>query len=167
MKHMSLCKFKLPVINLYWSQRHQTQTNGNDNMLNKTMLIGNLGADPDLRYLPNGTATVAMSLATTRKWKDKNTGERREETEWHRVVLFGRLAEVAGEYLKKGSKIYIEGRLKTRKWQGQDKQDNYTTEIIGEELQMLSGRTLGNDTPQPFAAAPAPPPDDFDDDIPF
>lgn len=136
-------------------------------MLNKTMLIGNLGADPDLRYLPNGTATAAISLATTRKWKDKNSGERREETEWHRVILFGRLAEVAGEYLKKGSKVYIEGRLKTRKWQGQDKQDHYATEIIAEELQMLSGRTLGNDTPQPLAAVPAPPPDDFDDDIPF
>lgn len=136
-------------------------------MLNKTMLIGNLGADPDLRYLPNGTATATISLATTRKWKDKNSGERKEETEWHRVVLFGRLAEVAGEYLKKGSKIYIEGRLKTRKWQGQDKQDHYTIEIIAEELQMLSGRTLGNDTPQPHDARSAPPPDDFDEDIPF
>jgi len=137
-------------------------------MLNKVQLIGNLGADPEIRYLPNGTATATVSLATTRKWKDKQSGERREETEWHRVVLFGRLAEIAGEYLKKGARIYIEGRLKTRKWQSQDGKDHYTTEIIGEEMHMLSGRSMGNDSPQPYMAASTASASDIpDDDIPF
>ena len=95
-------------------------------MLNKVTLIGNLGADPEVRYMPNGGAVTNISLATTRRWKDKQTGERRDETEWHRVVFFTRLAEVAGEYLRKGSQVYIEGRIRTRKWQGQDGQDRKT-----------------------------------------
>ncbi|MEQ1530504.1 MAG: single-stranded DNA-binding protein, partial [Methylococcales bacterium] len=99
-------------------------------MLNKVTLIGNLGADPEVRYMPAGGAVTSISLATTRRWKDKQSGERKDATEWHRVIFFNRLAEVAGEYLKKGSQVYVEGRLQTRKWQGQDGQDRYTTEII-------------------------------------
>ncbi len=97
-------------------------------MLNKVTLIGNLGADPEVRYLPTGGAVTNITIATTRTWKDRQTGERRDATEWHRVVFFNRLAEIAGEYLKKGRQVYIEGRLQTRKWQGQDGQDRYTTE---------------------------------------
>jgi single-strand DNA-binding protein len=158
-------------------------------MLNKVILIGNLGADPEVRYMPSGGAVTNISLATTRRWKDKQTNERREATEWHRVIFFNRLAEVAGEYLKKGSQVYVEGRLQTRKWQGQDGQDRYTTEIIAEEMHMLGSRSggtssFGAEQPQSGYAAsssrpqpsqgnapsmPAPPPDydDFDDDIPF
>ena len=112
--------------------------------LNKVMLIGNLGTDPEIRYMPNGNAVATISLATSETWKDKETGEQREKTEWHRVVFFGRLAEIVGQYLHKGSKIYVEGRLQTRKWQGQDGQDRYTTEILVDlrgEMMMLDRRT--------------------------
>lgn len=157
-------------------------------MLNKVTLIGNLGADPEVRYMPSGEAVTNITLATTMRWKDRQTGERKESTEWHRVVFFRRLAEIAGEYLKKGSQVYVEGRLQTRKWQGQDGQDRYTTEIIANEMHMLGSRTGGTanysdnqsggysasspassqSKPQsaPPSAAPAPY-DDFDDDIPF
>jgi single-strand DNA-binding protein len=135
-------------------------------MLNKVILIGNLGADPELKPLQSGGQVATLSLATTRRWKDKQSGERKEQTEWHRVIFFNRLAEVANEYLKKGSQIYVEGRLQTRKWQGQDGQDRYTTEIIGEEMHMLGrkGDGAGGYTPPPPTAAPD---DDFDPDIPF
>jgi single-strand DNA-binding protein len=161
-------------------------------MLNKVILIGNLGSDPDVRYMPNGGAVVTVSLATTMRWKDKQTGERKDATEWHRVIFFNRLAEIAGEYLKKGSQIYVEGRLQTRKWQGQDGQDRYTTEIVANEMHMLGSRSggtasFGGDQPQggyapagkpsssgqrpdsmPSGSMPPPPNyDDFDDDIPF
>lgn len=163
-------------------------------MLNKVMLIGRLGADPEVRYLPSGAAVTTIRLATSRRWKDKQTNENREETEWHRVVFFSRLAEIAGEYLKKGSQLYVEGRIRTQKWQGQDGQDRYTTEIVAEEMQMLGSRNSGGTsefghepqtaTARPSYQAPAPtqpapqytappippaPPayDDFDDDIPF
>jgi len=160
-------------------------------MLNKVMLIGRLGADPDVRYMPSGGAVTTLSLATSRRWKDRQTGERREETEWHRVVLFNRLAEIAGEYLKKGSQAYIEGHIRTRKWQGQDGQDRYTTEIVADSMNMLDSRSGGTSefggeqaqggysrpagqsqpsAPQSSSGSMPPPPpnyDDFDDDIPF
>jgi len=162
-------------------------------MLNKVTLIGNLGADPEIRFMPSGGSVANIRLATTRRWKDKQTGERKEATEWHRVIFFNRLAEIAGEYLKKGSQVYVEGRLQTRKWQGQDGQDHYTTEILGEEMHMLGSRSGGTghfgaeqssssqaaampgNQQAPAAqnnpsAMPSPPPpdyDDFDDDIPF
>jgi single-strand DNA-binding protein len=166
-------------------------------MLNKVTLIGNLGADPEVRLMPSGGSITSIRLATTSRWKDKQSGERKEATEWHRIVFFNRLAEIAGEYLKKGSQVYVEGRLQTRKWQGQDGQDRYTTEILAQELHMLGSRSggtgnfgaeQGQNTNYPPAAAPAsnpyqpavpqnnpsaisssPPPDydDFDDDIPF
>lgn len=108
--------------------------------VNKVILVGNLGRDPEVRYGAEGNAICNISIATTSNWKDRNSGERREETEWHRVVFYNRLAEIAGEYLKKGRSVYVEGRLRTRKWQGQDGKDNYTTEIIADQMQMLSGR---------------------------
>ena len=108
--------------------------------VNKAIIIGNLGVDPDVRYLPSGGQVTNIRVATSEQWRDKNTGENRENTEWHRIVFFGKLAEIAGEYLKKGSQVYIEGRLQTRKWQGQDGQDRYTTEIVANEMQMLGGR---------------------------
>jgi single-strand DNA-binding protein len=108
--------------------------------INKVILIGNLGRDPEVRYSTNGTAVCNISLATTRNWKDKTSGEKVEETEWHRVVLYDRLAEIAGEYLKKGRPVYVEGRLKTRKWQDKEGRDTYTTEIVAESLQLLGGR---------------------------
>lgn len=108
--------------------------------INKVILIGNLGSDPDVRYMPNGGAVANLSLATSESWTDKSSGEKQEKTEWHRVVCFRRLGEIAGEYLKKGSKVYIEGRLQTRKWQGQDGQDRYTTEIVANDMQMLDSR---------------------------
>lgn len=112
--------------------------------INKVILIGNLGSDPDTRYTPNGGAVANITLATSDEWKDKATGEKKEKTEWHRVVFFGRLAEIAGEYLKKGSKVYVEGRLQTRKWQDKEGQDRYTTEIVANEMQMLDGRSGGS-----------------------
>ncbi|MGF1708582.1 single-stranded DNA-binding protein [Enterovibrio baiacu] len=111
--------------------------------VNKVILIGNLGNDPEVRYLPNGGAVANLTVATSETWRDKNTGENKEMTEWHRVVMYRRLAEIAGEYLKKGSKVYLEGRLQTRKWQGQDGQDRYTTEIVANEMQMLDSRSGG------------------------
>ena len=144
--------------------------------INKVILIGNLGADPEVKFMPSGEAVATLRLATSESWKDKNTGEQVERTEWHRVVLFRRLGEIAGEYLKKGSKVYIEGRLQTRKWQGQDGQDRYTTEIVASDMQMLDSRGGGagnfnnqpssrsDDQPQAAAAGGF---DDFDDDIPF
>ncbi|CAB0150583.1 Single-stranded DNA-binding protein [Pseudidiomarina piscicola] len=108
--------------------------------INKVILIGNLGADPEVRYTQNNTAIANLSIATSETWKDKQTGEPREQTEWHRCVAYRRLAEIAGEYLKKGSKVYVEGRLQTRKWQGQDGVERYTTEIVINEMQMLDGR---------------------------
>ncbi|GGE65842.1 single-stranded DNA-binding protein [Paenalcaligenes hominis] len=108
--------------------------------VNKVILVGNLGRDPEVRYTANGSAMCNLSIATTFNSRDSQTGERREETEWHRVVMFNRLAEIAGEYLRKGRPVYIEGRLRTRKWQGQDGQDRYTTEILADQMQMLGGR---------------------------
>ena len=161
--------------------------------LNKVILIGNLGKDPETRYAPSGDAICNLTLATTETWKDKATGERREATEWHRVVFFGRVAEVAAQYLRKGSQIYVEGRLQTRKWQDQNGQDRYTTEIRGDEMKMLGRREGGGEAPMRGGDAggyDAPPPSrapsaapaqraqpapqsssggfgDFDDDIPF
>ena len=111
--------------------------------VNKVILVGNLGRDPETRYAPSGGAICNVSIATTRNWKDRTTGEKREETEWHRVVFYDRLAEIAGEYLKKGRPVYVEGRLKTRKWQDKEGQDKYTTEIIAEEMQLLGSREGG------------------------
>jgi len=111
--------------------------------VNKVILIGNLGRDPETRYAPSGGAICNVSIATTRAWKDKNSGEKQEETEWHRVVFYDRLAEIAGEYLKKGRSVYVEGRLKTRKWQDKEGQDRYTTEIIATDMQMLGSREGG------------------------
>ncbi len=144
--------------------------------VNKVILVGNLGQDPEVRYMPNGNAVANISVATSETWKDKNTGDNQEKTEWHRVVLFRRLGEIAGEYLKKGSKVYIEGKLQTRKWQDQSGQDRYTTEIVADQMQMLDTRGGGDssfDQSQPSkssskpAAAPAMDPGGFDDDIPF
>jgi single-strand DNA-binding protein len=146
-------------------------------MLNKVMLIGNLGADPEIRYTPGGQSVVTLSLATSRRWKDKQSGEKKEETEWHRVILFNKLAEIAGQYLKKGSSACIQGRLKTRKWQDKDGHDHYTTEIICDEMQMLTPRQNDQastnsskyDPPQ-YKSAPAPERDNFDGfdyDTPF
>jgi len=111
--------------------------------INKVILIGNLGADPEVRYMPQGGAVANLTVATSESWTDKATNERKEQTEWHRVVIYQRLAEIAGEYLRKGSKVYLEGRLKTRKWQDQQGVERYTTEIIASELQMLDGRGEG------------------------
>lgn len=111
--------------------------------VNKVILVGNLGRDPEVRYGAEGNAVCNISIATTSGWRDKATGERREETEWHRVVFYNRLAEIAGEYLRKGRSVYVEGRLRTRKWQGQDGKDNYTTEVIADQMQMLGGRDSG------------------------
>ncbi|MFP4155117.1 MAG: single-stranded DNA-binding protein [Halothiobacillaceae bacterium] len=111
--------------------------------INKVILVGNLGVDPEVRYMPSGGQVTNIRIATSEQWRDKNTGENQERTEWHRVVFFGRLAEIAGEYLRKGSQVYVEGSLRTRKWQGQDGQDRYTTEIVANEMQMLGGRGGG------------------------
>lgn len=147
--------------------------------VNKAILIGNLGKDPEIRYLPNGDQVCNITLATSEKYKDKATGEAKENTEWHRVVFFGKLAEVCGQYLQKGKKIYVEGRIRTNKWQDKDGSDRYTTEIIGNEMKMLGGKDDGGgrETPAPSqpakqtASSPAPRKhatfDDMDDDIPF
>lgn len=116
--------------------------------LNKVLLIGNCGKDPEVRYAPSGDAIANITLATTETWKDKQSGERREQTEWHRVVFFGRLAEIVGQYVKKGSQLYVEGRLQTRKWQDKDGQDRYTTEIRADEMKMLGGRNSGQEGDQ-------------------
>ena len=160
--------------------------------INKVILVGNLGRDPETRYMPEGGAVTNVSIATTDTWKDKTSGEKKEATEWHRVVFFNRLAEIAGEYLKKGSQVYVEGRLRTRKWQDKEGQDKYTTEIVCDTMQMLGGRQgmgegggrgAGGDRgessesrggppaegrPAPIAAKkPAGKFDDMEDDIPF
>ena len=140
--------------------------------VNKVILIGNLGQDPEVRYMPNGNAVANVTLATSESWKDKSSGETQERTEWHRVVFFRRLAEIAGEYLKKGSKVYVEGRLQTRKWQDQNGQDRYTTEIVADQMQMLDSRGGGSASfdNSRSDSGPAPAPDSgdgFDDDIPF
>ena len=139
--------------------------------LNKVIIIGNLGKDPETRYAPSGDAICNITVATTETWKDKSTGEKREATEWHRVAFFGKLAEIAGKYLTKGSQVYIEGRLQTRKWQDKDGQDRYTTEIRADEMKMLGGKPEGGSKPQQPAPVQnrqaAQPQQDFDDDIPF
>jgi single-strand DNA-binding protein len=150
--------------------------------VNKVIVVGNLGADPETRYLPSGEAVTNIRVATTDKWKDKASGEMKEATEWHRISFFGRLAEVAGEYLKKGSQVYVEGSLRTRKWQDKDGQDRYSTDIRGDVMQML-GRREGGGEPRPEAAERSEPKaaaakpasakkpagkfDDMEDDIPF
>ena len=154
--------------------------------VNKVILIGNLGADPEVRYMPSGGAVANVRIATTETWKDRQTGESQERTEWHRVVLYGRLGDVAKEYLRKGSRVYVEGRIQTRKWQGQDGQDRYTTEIVANDMQMLDRREgsapwAGPEPPgdeserpsPPRSTGPAPsrpspvPEPDLNDDIPF
>ena len=121
--------------------------------INKVILVGNIGLDPDVRYMPNGNAVTTLSLATSESWKDKQTGEKQERTEWHRVVCYNRLGEIAGEYIRKGSKLYVEGSLRTRKWQDQQGQDRYTTEIIASDIQMLDSK--GGNAPQYNEAPPA------------
>ena len=147
--------------------------------VNKVILVGNLGADPETKYLPSGDAVANIRLATTDRWKDKASGEMKEATEWHRIAFFGRLAEIAGEYLKKGSQVYVEGRIRTRKWQDKEGHDRYTTEIVADSMQMLGSRAgSGEPRPEPVGAkaaepkaAPATKPagkfDDMEDDIPF
>lgn len=147
--------------------------------INKVILIGNLGSDPEVRYMPSGGAVTNVSLATSDSWKDKQSGEQHDRTEWHRVVFFNKLAEIAGEYLKKGSKVYIEGSLRTRKWQDKSGQDRYTTEIVANEMQMLDSRGAGGSTEKSQYDQSTPPHNEshsssapahsaeFDDDIPF
>src|SRR5579862_4574213 len=149
--------------------------------INKVILIGHLGADPETRAMPSGMTVANMRLATSENWKDKQSGETQERTEWHKVALFGRLGEIAAEYLRKGSQVYIEGRLRTRKWQDKEGRDRYTTEIIANDMQMLGGRGGGGGggsgayaesagsaaSGAREAAAPAVAQEDFDDDIPF
>ncbi|NIG81801.1 single-stranded DNA-binding protein [Klebsiella sp. Ap-873] len=145
--------------------------------VNKVIIVGNLGQDPEVRYLPNGGAVANITLATSESWRDKQTGETKEKTEWHRVVLFGKLAEVAGEYLRKGSQVYIEGKLTTRKWTDQSGVEKYTTEIhvnVGGTMQMLGGKQEGSQQSKPqqkqqrsSQSSSNEPPMDFDDDIPF
>ena len=151
--------------------------------VNKVICLGRVGRDPEVRYTPSGAAVANLSVATSRSWKDKQSGDKVEETEWHRIVFYDRLAEIAGEYLKKGKEVYIEGRLKTRKWQDKDGKDNFTTEIVAESMQLLGGRDAkpegqGGESPAPApaprrqqAAAPGPKAptgfDDMDDDIPW
>lgn len=136
-------------------------------MLNKAQLIGRLGGDPDVRYLPDGTPTASIKLATTRRWKDRESGERKEDTEWHRVVFFAGLAKVVIEYVKKGHPIYVEGRLKTRQWQDRDGVERYTTEIIASDMHMLSGKSGGTGHANHSASAPSDQSDDYDDNIPY
>ena len=148
--------------------------------VNKVIVVGNLGRDPETRYMPDGAAITNVSVATSFQWNDKASGEKKEETEWHRVVFRGKLAEVAGEYLKKGSQVYVEGRLRTRKWQDKEGQDKYTTEIMATEMKMLGSRAGAGEpreaarvepkAAEPRAAAakkPAGKFDDMEDDIPF
>lgn len=153
--------------------------------VNKVIIVGNIGQDPEVKYMPSGGAVTNVSIATSETWKDKNTGQPQERTEWHRVVFFNRLGEIAGEYLKKGSKVYVEGSLRTRKWQAQDGTDRYTTEIVASEMQLLDGkgeRTTSapqqdyrghtgsnqpNPTSAPIATSPSGFDDAFNDDIPW
>jgi single-strand DNA-binding protein len=140
--------------------------------INKVILVGNLGADPETRYMPNGDAVANIRLATTESWKDKASGEKKEITEWHRVVFYRKLAEIAGQYLKKGSSVYIEGRIRTRKWQDKEGQERYTTEIEANEMQMLGGKSDRSESPQDkpqrnAQGAPRTSIEDMDSDIPF
>jgi single-strand DNA-binding protein len=147
--------------------------------VNKVILVGNLGADPETRYMPSGDAITNIRLATTDRWKDKGSGEMKEATEWHRVAFFGRLAEIAGQYLKKGSQVYVEGRIRTRKWQDKEGQDRYSTEIVADAMQLLGKREGMGEAPpresgepapasaKPAAKKPATSLADMDDDIPF
>ena len=152
--------------------------------INKVIIVGNVGGDPETRYMPSGSAVTNVTVATNESWKDKASGEQKERTEWHRVVMFNRLGEIAAEYLRKGSQVYIEGKLRTNKWQDKSGNDRYTTEIIADEMQMLGGRggsgggNVGGGAPSGGGeqgggssgggnAPPQPGPDDFDDDIPF
>ncbi|MFK8054390.1 MAG: single-stranded DNA-binding protein [Woeseiaceae bacterium] len=148
--------------------------------INKVILVGNLGQDPETRYMPSGGAVTNLRIATSESWKDKQTGDQQERTEWHSIAMFGRLAEISAEYLRKGSQVYIEGKLRTRKWQDKSGNDRYSTEVIADEMQMLGGRG-GSGSPMASgggggqqqrpqnapAAQPAPGVSDFDDDIPF
>ena len=149
-------------------------------MLNKIQIIGHLGGDPEMRAMPSGDSVANFSVATTERWKDKQTGEQKEQTEWHRVAFFGRLAEICEQYLRKGSMVYIEGSIRTRKWQDQEGNDRYSTEIKGQSMKMLDkkgdngGGQARRPDPKPESkpaqqdmGGPAPGPDDFDDDIPF
>jgi single-strand DNA-binding protein len=150
--------------------------------INKVILVGNLGKDPETRYMPSGSAVTNLTLATSEAWKDKQSGEQQERTEWHKVAMFGRLAEIAAEYLRKGSQVYIEGKLRTRKWQDKEGKDRWTTEIVADEMQMLGGKGGGAGAGAGMGAGAAAggssggraavndsgaPPGDFDDDIPF
>lgn len=147
--------------------------------VNKVILIGNLGSDPEARYTPNGNAVVTVNIATSTSWKDKQSGETQERTEWHRVVFFNRLAEIVNEYLRKGSKVYVEGSLRTRKWTDKNNVEKYTTEIVADEMQMLDGRGASQNAPSDHAhheqthasatsnKSASAPTHDFDDDIPF
>lgn len=143
--------------------------------VNKVILVGNLGADPETKYMPSGDAVTNITVATSESWKDKQSGDKREKTEWHKVVMFRRLAEIAAEYLRKGSQVYIEGKIQTRKWQDKEGNDRYTTEIVADQMQMLGARggsgfdsaTASHSEPATAKPAPAPAVDDFDDDIPF
>jgi single-strand DNA-binding protein len=148
--------------------------------INKVIIVGNLGNDPDTRYMPSGGAVTNLSVATSESWKDKQTGEQKDRTEWHKVAMFGRLAEIAAEYLRKGSQVYIEGKLRTRKWQDQSGNDRYTTEIIADEMQMLGSRAGGgapamnqnrggsaNDGPSASSPPERANDEPLDDDIPF
>lgn len=131
--------------------------------VNKVILVGRLGKDPEIHYSSSGEAIANLSLATSESWKDKNTGEKQEKTEWHRIVAFKRLAEIIGEYLKKGSQVYIEGKLQTRKWQDKDGNDRYTTEVVAQTMQMLGERQTNQDSPTQESTQQ----DNFDDPIPF
>ncbi|RLA28763.1 MAG: single-stranded DNA-binding protein [Gammaproteobacteria bacterium] len=144
--------------------------------VNKVIIVGNLGGDPDTKYMPSGSAVTNLTVATNESWKDKQTGEQKDRTEWHKVAMFGRLAEIAAEYLRKGSQVYIEGKLRTRKWTDKQGNDRYSTEIVADEMQMLGGRGGGGAPAMGGPPPSSPPPqgssgpaggDDFDDDIPF
>jgi single-strand DNA-binding protein len=140
--------------------------------VNKAIIVGTLGKDPEVKYTASGSAIVNLSVATNETWKDRNSGENQERTEWHRIVIFGKLAEIAAQYLKKGAQVYFEGKIQTRKWQGQDGQDRYTTEIVANEMQMLGGRSESSSSgvsqppPQP-GPSHGPLPDEGFDNIPF
>ena len=136
--------------------------------INKAIIVGNLGQDPEVKQMPSGGAVCNITVATSESWNDKNTGEKQERVEWHRVVMYRKVAEIAGEYLRKGSQVYVEGKLQTRKWQDQSGADRYTTEIVANEIQMLGGKASASQAAkpatQPEAASGA---NDFDDDLPF
>jgi single-strand DNA-binding protein len=137
--------------------------------VNKAIIVGTLGKDPEMRYMPSGSAVANLSVATSEQWKDKQSGEKQERTEWHRVAIFGKLAEIAGEYLRKGSQVYLEGKIQTRKWQDKEGKDRYSTEIVADTMQMLGGKRSdrSQQSSGETSGTDAPPPGDFDDEIPF